>query len=229
MRVSIENLMRLACSLSLTLIAGGCAAMNGLSLHRSPKATTATRLMVARMAEKKSEFDQAEQQYLRILETEPGNATAHHRLAMIADRMGDEEEIEPHFRDAMRLDPSNLDIQNDFAYWLYLQARPEEAEEIFRGILEKDDGNRRACNNLALIVGHRGDTRECYRLFQRGGTDAQAHANLAFILAQRGELDEAQRHYDLALTLDPKMRSAVEALSQLDTLQKFDQKGQLAN
>ncbi len=46
-------------------------------------------------------------------------------------------------------------------------------------------------------------------------TDADAHNMLAFSLRNKGDLDRAMKHYNIALTLDPKHKGAHEYVGQL--------------
>mgnify|MGYP002624189877 FL=1 len=54
-------------------------------------------------------------------------------------------------------------------------------------------------------------------------TEAEAHANLAFICSQRGDGSQAMEHYSRALDHDPDLRAAAVGLTQLHEMkQEFD-------
>src|SRR5690606_6103389 len=96
-----------------------------------------------------------------------------------------------------------------------LQDRLDEAEERLRQALELSPTSRTARTNLALVLGEQGRFGECLNEFRRVGTEAQAHANLAYVYAMLGELEQAEQEYHRALALDPTLLPAADALSQL--------------
>ncbi len=58
-------------------------------------------------------------------------------------------------------------------------------------------------------------------MFRRTGTEAEAYANMAFVYAQRGDLEKAKASYSRALDLDQKMKPAAEALVQIAQYEQF--------
>jgi tetratricopeptide (TPR) repeat protein len=115
----------------------------------------------------------------------------------------------------MRLAPTDAELLSDVGYSYYLQRRLDEAEKTLRRALELKPGDPKACNNLAIVCGETGRYQESLALFQQSGSDAEAYANLAFIYAQQGKLQQAKAAYDRALSLNPGLRPAAEAMVQL--------------
>jgi Flp pilus assembly protein TadD len=172
-------------------------------------------LALARLSERRGQTEQAEQLYRKMIERFPDNPLPYHRLGVMRSKAGKWEEAETFFQQALALDPSNPDVLADLGYLCYLRSMPEQAEEYLRRALEIEPNHTKSCNNLAILLGEQGHLEECLALLRRAGSEAQAQSNLAFVLAQRGELDRAIEAYSRALTLDDSLRPAAEALVQL--------------
>ncbi len=172
-------------------------------------------LTLARLAEQRGKTLDAERLYASLLERSPNNSVVHHRLAIIQSRKGRFEEANAYFDRALQLKPDNPTLICDAGYCLYLQHRLDEAESLFRRALDIDPQHEAANNNLALVLAERGDDRAAMALFRQTGTEARAHANMGFVYTRRGELDKAKEAYSRALSIDPQMFVAAEALVQL--------------
>ena len=172
-------------------------------------------LALARLSERRNQPDQAERLYLEVIRQSPNNPIPYHRLAVLNARRGKFKEADPYFSRALALNPDNAELLGDAGYFCYLSSRPQDAERCLRRALELDPANRTYCNNLALVVGEQGRRDECLALFRRSNSENQAYANLAFVLAQRGEYQQALGVYNRVLTVDPQMQVAAEAMIEL--------------
>src|SRR5690606_21326465 len=112
-------------------------------------------------------------------------------LAVIHSRLGNLEEADLWFQEALDLDPMNAEIWCDLGYALYLHNDAQAAEEALRQALECNPSHQRAMNNLAMVLGQQGRFDESLAMFRRCGTDAEAHANLAYLYAQAGRGQKA--------------------------------------
>jgi hypothetical protein len=130
-------------------------------------------------------------------------------------KQGRFEEANEYFDQALRLAPSDATLLSDAGYCYYLEHRLDEAEQTLRRALELRPNDPTICNNLGVLLGEQGRDRECLTMFRRTGTEAQAYANMAFVYAQRGDLEPAKASYGRALTLDQKLKPAAEALVQI--------------
>lgn len=217
--------------------AGGVAAANPSpgakgaepSLFARMKNTPADRsvdgpLALARLAEQRGKTVEAERLYKSILEKSPQNKTVIHRLAVIEAKKGRFQEAERYFDEALQLDPDDPAILSDAGYCQFLQHRPSQAEGLYRRALGIDAGHQSATNNLAMLLGERGDDQAALRLFRQTGTEAQAQTNMGFVYSRRGDIAKAKAAYSQALTLDPKSMVAAEALVQLSKFEKHAEK-----
>ena len=138
-------------------------------------------------------------------------------LAAERSQLGESERL---LIEALRLDPKNHEAKSDLAYNLYLQERFAESEGLLQEVLRVEPRNERASNNLGLVLGMMGRRDESLRSFQQASDDAEAYANLAFVLTQRGELKEAEANYHRALARDNSLRPAAEGLIQVHRLNR---------
>lgn len=208
--------LRAGLALALLPLCFGCASMPTPSI---PFITTNSKIeaqmAVARLQEQQGDLASAKGVYEGVLKKRPKHAEAHQRLAVIAVRQGKTDLAEEHFNKARELDPKNYKLLNDLGYFYYLENRLTEAEEVLREVVDEDPLNPRALNNLGLVLGFQNRTDEAMEAFRRVGTDAEAHANIAFVYAHLGDLDRAQAHYSQALTHNPGMKPAAQALLEI--------------
>lgn len=182
-------------------------------------------LALARLAEQRGKTIEAERLFRSILEKSPQNRTAIHRLAVIEAKKGRFQEAEKYFDQALTFDPDNAEILCDAGYCQFLQHRLGQAEALYRRALEVDSANESATNNLAMLLGEKGDDRAALALFRQMGTEAKAQTNMGFVYSRRGEIAKAKAAYSQALTLDPKSMVAAEALVQLAQFEKHAESG----
>jgi Flp pilus assembly protein TadD len=201
---------------SLTALSG----CSSLSPAKIPFVTTNgeidAQIAMARVAEQSNDFTRSKEIYEGVLAKRPKHATAFHRLGVIAAREERPDKADEYFAKARELAPHDPEVLADIGYQHYLQRRLPEAEEALRAAIEADPKHQRSLNNLGLVLGHQGRFDEALALFQRGGTDAEAHANLAFVLAYHGRFEDAKRNYSIALTKNPGLKVAAEALVELN-------------
>jgi Flp pilus assembly protein TadD len=181
---------------------------------------TGSMLAMARLVERGGEVEKAEKMYRAILEKSPGEPTAQHRLGVVAARRGRLDEAEALMTQAVASDPGNAELLNDLGYALFLQGSFPDAEERLREALALKPDDDAARTNLGLALGMQGKTDLAMSQFRAVASESEAHANMAFVLAQRGQLELAEEYYHIALDLDNTLRPAAEGLVQLDHLEK---------
>ena len=184
-----------------------------------PNGVLDNEIAMARLCERRGETDDARQMYCTLLKKFPQDPRLHHRLAVLAVQKSSFSEAEEHFRAARSRAPAGAELLNDMGYCCYLQGKFKEAEDLFRQALKADANNpaaiTMATNNLGLAVGAQGRLDESLSLFKRVNSEAEAFANLAYVLAQTGQGARAQQMYLRALTLDNTMRAAAQAMLQV--------------
>lgn len=203
--------------------------LSSLFQKDEPEANPASsgQLALARLSERRGQPEAAERMYRKLLDEEPDNPVPYHRLAVMNARQGRFDEANKLFEDALRLAPRDARLLSDVGYCYYLQQRMEEAEKYLRQAHELAPSDRSTCNNLAMLLGEQGKYQEALAMFRRVNSEAESLANLGYVYTRRGELELAKANYDRALSLDPELRPAAEAMIQLSEFEER-QKTQIA-
>lgn len=220
--------MRNSTTWSLVVLAGltplfstGCShtqSMVGTNLtrpvHESPQ------MVLARTAENKGQFSSAQQTYRVMLQRNPKNAVALHRMGIVSSKMGKHESATRYLMEAVKIQPDNSQYLTDLGYALYLQNDLPAAEIALEESIKRDPSSKRSFNNMSLVLGHQGRIDEAYQIARRVMSADEAHANIGYICLQRGMLDDAAKHYGRALELNPDSDSVHEAIVQIAELQQ---------
>jgi tetratricopeptide (TPR) repeat protein len=124
----------------------------------------------------------------------------------------DEEEgtfdrAEAAYRRALELDPSLANALTNLGNLMYRRGRLEEAENHYVRALQVDPDQPEAFYNLGFLLYDRGDTAAAVLNFRRAVRSdpsfADAHFNLAMALSDIGSHEEARKHWETYLKLDP--------------------------
>ena len=187
-------------------------------------------LDLGRAYESQGSFDAALFEYSRALEaannpargraghrpSSEQKALAHRRIAAALDRMGRFSQAESHYREALALAPKDPRVWNDAGYSAYLQQKWPVAEMRLKTAAKLDPTNTRVHTNLGLCLAATGRRDEALAALTQAAGPAVAHANLGYLLAATGQVEEARKHYQTALTIQPALTAARDALVQLD-------------
>jgi tetratricopeptide (TPR) repeat protein len=205
-----------SCAALLLFSLTGCQAFPIRPLGLADTAPTPeSEFTMARYYEQEGKYDQAQAAYQQILAHDANHAAARHRLGVLAVRQGNLEEGMRQLQQARPLQPNDPELLCDLGYTLYLQGRTQDAAAVLGEVLERNPKHQRAANNLGLVLGQQGNLAESLAMFRRVNADAAAHANLAYVHSQRGELDKAEQQYSRALDYDDELRTAAEGLLQV--------------
>ena len=175
---------------------------------------------MARSLEMRGDIKQAMAAYHEVLKHDPRRADAHVRLATIHAKLSHFDEAIVSFQKALSMKPGDADLFCDMGYCLFLQGRLEEARMNLRQALALEPDHDRAHNNLGLVFAYCGSRAEALAEFHRAGCeDADACANLAFVLMLQGDLRGARDQYQQALQLNPNSQLATKGLRDLQELE----------
>ncbi|MCE9607087.1 MAG: tetratricopeptide repeat protein [Planctomycetia bacterium] len=169
----------------------------------------------ARILERRKDFTAAERLYRELLVAEPKSRDCYHRLGVMAAVQGKYADAHQHYQAALACSAPTPDLLSDIGYCYYLQQQLPQAEQALRAAIAQQPLHTAALNNLAMVVGEQGNLDEAYDLFRKGNGEAEAESNFAYLCAQCGDLPNAQAHFSRALSVNPDMRPAAEALLQV--------------
>ena len=205
---------------TVTLLQVGCASM--LKPTATPKQLQVyndqilSDYVAANQSETQGKLEKARELYQQLHEKHPKNPEYLHRLAVVNTRLQRMGEANSYYEQARKLDPKNVRLLADMGYFAYLAGDLPGAERILRDAIRLKPSDPRATNNLAIVVGARGNMEESLALLREVSSDADALASLAYIHAQRGEIKQAELRYREALELNPKLKYAITALAELE-------------
>lgn len=180
-----------------------------------PKSKIETGIKLARVQEREGQLRQALTMYEDMLDADPTNGELYHRLMVVNTRLDQPERAEAYFQEAQKRLPNNAELLADYGYACYLRGDMANAETWLKKAHQLDRKNKRILGNLALVVGIEGRGQESLTYFRQYLDDAEAHANLGFVLTQRGDFEAARKSYTKALSLNPRLKPAQHALLQL--------------
>ncbi len=200
------------------------------ALAAAPKKTSATQtqnqppkvgpdffdgMMKARQLEQEGKLAEARKIYEQLIVQYPHRYEPYHRLGVVADREKRYREAVALYTQAIALQP-DPEIFNDLGFSYYLQGQLDKAESALLKAVSMKPANPRFRNNLGMVYGFQGRYEEALEQFRRGGSEADACYNMAFILATQDDLEGAKRYLMLALAADPTHKKAQDALASLE-------------
>jgi Flp pilus assembly protein TadD len=124
-------------------------------------------------------FDQAEAYYRRVLEIQPDNTVANHRLAVLADKKSDFARAEHYYLTALRHDGRNADLLGDVGYSYLLQGRRQESERYLLAATQIDPTHSKALHNLSLLYAMNGDYDRSFDALRRAVGENEARVKIA--------------------------------------------------
>jgi Flp pilus assembly protein TadD len=105
----------------------------------------------------------------------------HSALGAALSAKGDQQAAQAEFDSALKLSPNNPSILNNLALSYALDGKHAEAERILRNIAEQDDGKPQAKQNLALILGLRGNIEEARKVSESVLPPEKVKSNVAYL------------------------------------------------
>jgi len=136
---------------------------------------------------------------------------------ILRDESGDLPSGEQAHRRALALAPGTASMHNNLGYNLLLQGRAEQAAAEFRRALALEPRSVLARNNLGIALA--ADPREAVLHWQSVSDPATAHSNLAAIMIEKGQYEEARKELSIALGYrrdHPAALGNLRLLSELD-------------
>jgi tetratricopeptide (TPR) repeat protein len=166
--------------------------------------------------EKNGRIPEAIQFYEKARSHDPAlRLQAARRLAVLYDLTGDFPKADAEYALLLQTYPKDADLLNDLGYSHYCRGQWSTSEHYLTQAVQLQPQHKKAWINLGLARAQQGKVEESLHAFQQAVSPAQAHCNLAFVLAAQGQREQALQHYRTALQLDPSLRLAQAALARL--------------
>ncbi|MFN0197071.1 MAG: tetratricopeptide repeat protein [Planctomycetaceae bacterium] len=133
------------------------------------------------------DLEQAEKHFQDLLQSDPQNATAHHRLAVIADQRQDYAAAENHYVRALEGNPKDANLLSDMGYSYLLQGKTEASMKLLKDALRVNPQHVQAANNLGVIYANAGNSEQALAMFRKTGSEQEAQAKLAHVLTKNSQ------------------------------------------
>ncbi len=204
----------MACAL---LVMTGCASIPSFGTTAKKRGQDAEHIIsVARLAERRGEFDAARKVYLNLIAEGLATGVAYHRLGVIAANENDLPRALRQFAASRAAGNDSVDLDIDIAYAHFLAGNKASADEMLSEALTKEPANKRALNNMAILRASQGRFDDCLAVSLRAVGPAKAHSNVGYLQSKFGDVDAAKNNFHVALAKDPDLKVAANALLQLE-------------
>lgn len=156
-----------------------------LAEAKAKKKDVSELLKTAAQAELRGDLEAAKQTYLKVLESQPRHAEAHHRLAVIADQQQDHRTADHHYQQALALDRQNADLLSDLGYSHFLRGNLDQSERYLKEALEVDHYHQAAIWHLGHVYLRQGKPDAALTMFRQVRTEREAQQIVAEAFPQR--------------------------------------------
>ena len=184
------------------------------SPSKSPSLDKATieALSLARQYYQLGQRTEAEKFYRQVLQKQPGQTEALHRLGIMAHQMGKSKQAITYLQKVLALTPDDASAYNSLGIVLIDQNELEEAVRHFQRAIELNPNHVNAHSNLGNVLRLQGRLPEAVEMLQKALTlnadFPQAHSNLGITLMEQDELEQAETHLRRAIALNPNYADA---------------------
>jgi len=170
------------------------------------------------------DLEGAEANFLKTISLDSRHPQAHYNLGYVYQEQQRLEESIEQFQKSKELDSSNVDTWVSFGVVCKLAGRWDEAEAGYQEALKLHPESVITTYNLAKLEYDRrkvdtaclGKARDLYlRVLQLDPSHADAAFNVAIAYQEQGDFINAIKYYEMAGSLDPSIKEAVESATLL--------------
>jgi len=162
---------------------------------------------------------QAEESFLQVVATKPGNADGYYNLGTLSLKRNDFDQARTYLEKALALRPDYPEAWNNLGMMAAQQGHAEDAIQAFKKSLFFRPSYATALLNLGNLYRRQNEYAEAQDCLQRALTaqpeDAEIHYNIGMLYAQRNQVQSAVDHLQKAIDLRP---GYVEARNNLGVL-----------
>lgn len=182
----------------------------------------AARELIGRALARQARWDEAADQFRRVLAMDPTSRTARGLLAAALFAQQAYDDAIDQYRAHLKEQPNDVEALGNLGIALVAAGKLDDAVEPFRRAVELDPRNGGAERNLANALFDSGDVNgaalHAQQAVELRPDDPAAHDLLGRALALQGKLSEAASRFERALQIDPAYADARQHLRQLQQI-----------
>jgi len=160
--------------------------------------------------------DEARRAYQQALKIEPNNLEAHRALAGIYVKKGDFDRALDTYKKAMVKHPKDANLWYDLGLCHHRRKDFPESIKCFTKALEMEPENPDYMKKLGFTLAWTGQIEQGLTLLARAQGRAMAHYNIARVLLQKDQQEQARQHLTAALRENSQLAEARELLTSLE-------------
>lgn len=173
-------------------------------------------IRAAHFAEQAGKYKEAEAKYQQALKVEPKNVDAMLGLARLYDHQGNSQQAVATYQKAIKTHPKDAKVYNDFGLCYSHRREFGPAQQMLQKAVELEPGKTNYRINLATVMIDMGRPSEALQNLVAVQPEGVARYNMACLLEERGQHDQAADQLRLAIAKDSSLGEARELLAQLE-------------
>lgn len=173
-----------------------------------PKHPARLKVAYGRLMEETGNLSEARKSYASAVEIQPKETDAILGLARLDQLSGNFEQAEVSYKKAVKVSPNSALAHYSLGQFYASQERWQDASDSLTKAMLAEPDDTQARYALAVALVHTGKVDAALPHFIRTIGDAEAHYNVGLILQQQGDLENAERHFALAVTKKPELVAA---------------------
>ena len=186
-----------------------------VSLANKAEPSASLYLSVARLFEQSGNVIEAQRQYRKALEVSPNDLSTLLSYARLKDQIGEPGEAIKLYRHAAAAHPKVAAVHNNMALFHARRGMLNESIPALQEAVRLEPGSVKYRNNLATVLVEMGRPEEALVHLKAVHSEAVANYNLGYLLEKKGQPQPAMRHFAVAMSMDPSMVPARQAVERL--------------
>jgi tetratricopeptide (TPR) repeat protein len=182
---------------------------------KTPEITATTYYTTGLILEQQGNYAGAIDKFNRAIDADHHCTSAYNHLGLCYMRLRNYDLAEDTFKQALQQSPNLPYLHNNLGFTYLLQNKFTNAEAELKNAITLDPNFRRAHANLAVALAKQGKPDQALPHFLQANSRPEAHYNLALVLHSQGNYDLAEKHYKIAVRLNPDFQPARTGLDQI--------------
>ena len=168
-------------------------------------------------------FGDAMENYEKALKIAPTNGPALASVARLHDRQNNHAQAIEFYQKAINSSPNDAQLYSDLGMLYARIGQVEEGSKKLEQAIAIRPSEAKYHSNLAAVQLDSGNSAKALETLQKANAPAAANYNMALLLVQRNQIQNAQQHLAVALQQDPNMQPARDLMTKLGGAQAVQQ------